>query len=133
MKNKIESAIVLSIAIGVPAIATAGPKTPIAEVPASNSGDWCEWLQSKPGTLYKNKENPYIQKFQIEGRFQYQYGHVDGNDLNGVDYDEDYDEARRVRLGVKAKFLHILAQVSGQHGPRHTSQPTQWRARLGLL
>ncbi len=108
MKNKIESAIVLGLALGFPAVAAAGPKTPIAEDLASNPGDWCEWLQSKPGTLYKNKENPYIQEFQIEGRFQYQYGHVDGNDLNGVDYDEDYDEARRVRLGVKAKFLQYF-------------------------
>ncbi len=108
MDNKMKTGIALAAAFGLPALAIAGPEAPPIEAPASNPGDWCTWLQNKPGTLYKNKENPFLQEFQIEGRFQYQYGHVEGDDLNGTDYDEDYDEVRRFRLGVKAKFLQYF-------------------------
>jgi len=108
MKNTIESAIVLGLALGFPAVAIAGPETPMAEAPASNPGDWCSWYGNKPGILYKNKENPYIQEFQIEGRFQYQAGYVDGENIGGDDFNETYDEYRRVRLGVKAKFLQYF-------------------------
>jgi hypothetical protein len=108
MKNKIESAIVLGLAIGFPAAAIAGAETPITEAPASNSGDWCTWLQNKPGILYKSSDNPLIQEVQIEGRVQYQFAHVDGDSIASGDWDEDYDEVRRARLGVKMKFLQYF-------------------------
>ena len=108
MKNKIESAIVLGLAIGFPAVAIAGPETPMAEAPASNPGDWCTWLQNKPGVIYKNSDNPLIQEIQIEGRIQYQFANVDGDSISSGDWDESYDEVRRARLGVKAKFLQYF-------------------------
>lgn len=108
MDKQIKTGMAFAAALTFPTLAIAGPEAAPMVEPASNPGDWCSWLQSKPGTLYKNKENPYLQEFQIEGRFQYQYGHVEGDDLNGVDYDEDYDEVRRFRLGVKAKFLQYF-------------------------
>lgn len=100
--------IIPALALGVPAIALAGPEPTPIEEPPHNHGDWCEWYGNKPGILYKNKENPYIQEFQVEGRIQYQFGHVEGEDVNGVDFDEDYDEVRRARLGVKVKFLQYF-------------------------
>ena len=108
MDNKMKTGIALAAALGLPALAIAGPEAPPIEAPASNPGDWCSWLQNKPGILYKNKENPFIQEFQIEGRFQYQLGYVDGEDIAGGDFNEKYDEYRRVRLGVKAKFLQYF-------------------------
>lgn len=97
MNKKHTKTIILALALGTPAVAV-----------AENSGDWCEWYGNKPGILYKNSDNPFLQEFQVEGRIQYQYGHVEGEDINGVDYDEDYDEVRRARLGVKAKFLQYF-------------------------
>jgi hypothetical protein len=97
MKYENTKSIILALALGTPAAAL-----------AENSGDWCEWYGNKPGILYKNSDNPFLQEFQVEGRIQYQYGHVEGEDVNGTDYDEDYDEVRRARLGVKAKFLQYF-------------------------
>ena len=97
------------MALGLQGMALAGPDvSPVIEEPAANNGNWCDWLSNKPGTLYKNKENPYLQEFQIEGRLQYQAAYVDGNDTNGDDWNETYDEYRRARLGVKAKFLQYF-------------------------
>lgn len=98
----------LGLAIGLPDIATAGSIAPMPEPPASNPGDWCTWLQNKPGMLYKNPDNPFIQELQLEGRLQYQLGHVEGDSIAGGNWDEGYDEFRRAHLGVKAKFLRYF-------------------------
>ena len=62
----------LGLALGLQIPLIAGPEAAPVQAPPSNPGDWCDWLQNKPGTLYKNKENPYFQEFQLEGRFQFQ-------------------------------------------------------------
>ena len=112
MKNKIESAIVLGLALGFPAVAVAGTETPVTEAPASNPGDWCDWYGNKPGILYKNSDNPFIQEFQIEGRFQYQYGYVDGDSIGGGDWNENHDEVRRFR---SVDSRHCLLEVPPAH------------------
>ena len=105
-KTTILTAIALS---AMPQFAVAGPEAEVtAPAPPSNNGDWCSFLQNKPGTLYKNKENPYIQSFQIEGRLQYQAAYIDGSDVNGDDFNETFDEYRRARLGVKMDFLNYF-------------------------
>jgi hypothetical protein len=96
----------LTLALQIPLIA--GPEGTPAQAAPSNPGDWCDWLQNKPGTLYKNKENPYLQEFQLEGRFQYQAAYLDGSDVDGQDFNETYDEYRRFRLGAKGKFLQYF-------------------------
>ncbi|QTN32440.1 hypothetical protein HZ994_08890 [Akkermansiaceae bacterium] len=113
MKNTLKNAIVLGLAIGLPAIATAGPASPLAEAPASNPGDWCSWLQSKPGTIYKNAENPFLQSFNIGARFQYQTAYVDGQDVNGRDFTDTYDDYRRVRIETKTEFLRYFTAKIG--------------------
>jgi hypothetical protein len=75
----------------------------------SNPGDWCEWLQNKPGTLYKNKENPILQSFNLSGRFQYQAAYFEGEDVNGRDFNDTYDEYRRVRIETKTDFLQFFS------------------------
>ena len=87
---------------------SAGTEAPAVQPAPSNPGDWCDWLQNKPGTLYKNKENPYFQEFQIEGRLQFQMAHLQGEDVNDSDYSSDFNEFRRFRLGAKAKFLQYF-------------------------
>ena len=39
---------------------------------SKNLGDWCKFLEDKPGELYDNNDNPYIQNFQVFGRFHWQ-------------------------------------------------------------
>lgn len=91
----------------LPAMAGGGAKTPIA-VPAPNNGDFCSWLKNKPGTLYKNKSNPYIQEIGIFGRLQYQQSYIDG-DAGGQDFSYDSEgEFRRLRLGAQVKFLNYF-------------------------
>ena len=85
----------------------------IIEKPASNNGNWCEWLQNDPGLLYENKENPYIQSFKIGGRFHYQIASLEGTDVNGMDFNDKYDEFRRLRIETKTKFLkYFTAEVN---------------------
>ncbi|BDS06689.1 hypothetical protein NT6N_17290 [Oceaniferula spumae] len=81
--------------------------TPTPE-PAANNGDFCSWLQSKPGTLYKNSENPIIQEVGIFGRMQYQQAWIDG-DAGGDDFWYDSEgEFRRLRVGARVKFLQYF-------------------------
>lgn len=108
MKRIQPRAIATALAIGLPGIALAGTEPQSIEETPSNPGDWCEWLKNKPGTLYKNSSNPYIQEFQIEGRLQFQMAHLEGEDVNGNDYSSDFNEFRRFRLGAKAKFLNYF-------------------------
>jgi len=87
----------------------------LAVTPANptNSGDWCEWLQDKPGMLYKNKENPFLQSFHLGGRFQYQAAYLDGEDVNGRNFNDTYDEYRRVRIETKTEFLKYFSAKIG--------------------
>lgn len=101
----------LGLAMGLHIPAHAGQEAPPAAATSSNSGDWCTWLQSKPGTLYKNAENPFLQKFQIGGRFQYQAAYMDGEDANGLDFNDTYDDYRRVRLETSIDFLQYFGAV----------------------
>lgn len=80
---------------------------PSAE-PQSSPGDWCEWLSNKPGTLYKNADNPWVQEFGVFGRFQWQAAYLWGEDVNGYEFSDDYTELRRFRLGAKIKFLNFF-------------------------
>lgn len=104
-----KTGITIALALGLHAMTFAGSETSTVTTPASNSGDWCDWLQNKPGLLYKSSENPILQSFQIEGRFQYQLGYLDGSDVNSNDFNETYDEYRRFRLGVKTDFLQYFS------------------------
>jgi hypothetical protein len=84
---------------------------PITPVPSSggNGGDWCKGLQDI-GTVYKNKENPWIQEVKFFGRAHYQWGYSDG-DVNGDDFSGNGDELRRLRAGASIKFLNGFKAV----------------------
>jgi hypothetical protein len=102
--------LVASGALACTVTVQSGESTVAATTPAAapSSFDWCEWLQNKPGQLYKNKENPYVQSFQIGGRLQYQAAYLDGNDVNGNDYHTTHEDFRRVRLESKIDFLQYF-------------------------
>ena len=89
--------------------AQAGESPILDPVPEpQGAGNWCEWLSSKPGTLYKNPDNPFIQEFGVFGRFQWQAAYLWGEDTNGYDFSDDYTEVRRFRLGAKMGFLRYF-------------------------
>lgn len=68
-------------------------------------GDWCETLQ-KFGKLYdvKKKENPYVQKVEIFGRYQQQWAYSDGSD-RARDFSGYGQELRRFRIGASVEFF----------------------------
>jgi hypothetical protein len=109
MKNVIHLLCIMGLTLGLqaPANAGVGDASPPAE--PSHPGNWCEWLQSEPGILYKNSENPLLQSFRVGGRFQYQASYIDGEDANGRNFNDSYDEYRRVRLETKTEFLQFFS------------------------
>lgn len=71
--------------------------------------DFCAWLSSKPGTVYKDAGNPWISEVQFFGRYHWQAAYIDGEGTNGQDFSEDYTDARRFRLGAKIGFLNYFS------------------------
>ncbi len=71
----------------------------------ATSGDFCRRIEDL-GVLYKNKENRYIQKVAITGRFHAQYAYIDGTDANGDDFNQDFEEIRRLRAGIEIRAFH---------------------------
>lgn len=87
---------------------------PPAAAPQEDSGsmfsdfDFCSWLSSKPGTIYKNPGNPWLSEVQIFGRYHWNAAYIDGEGTNGRDFSEDYTDSRRFRLGAKIGFLNYF-------------------------
>jgi len=99
---KLTSAVSLA-ALG---IALAGPEpTEVIPAPVASNGDWCSGLKDF-GKFYKNDNSSFITEMKIFGRFQAQYASIDGDDINGNSFDDDYDTVRRFRLGTKIKFFN---------------------------
>ena len=73
--------------------------------------DWRESWENI-GLLYKDENNPLIQKIHLHGRNQYQFGYVDGS-ANGNDFDYDTDEFRRIYGGATLNLLNSL-EISGR-------------------
>lgn len=102
MNNKVVTTMIGAAALT--SVALAGPAPVIAEE-KSSCGSWCETLETI-GTVYSNKENPYIQNIKFFGRAQFQYGYIDGSGADGRDFNEDFEEVRRLRFGGEVKFLN---------------------------
>lgn len=109
-------------------MALAGDIVPAASAPEpSKGGDWCEWLSSKPGTLYKDSDNPFIQEFQVFGRFQWQAAYLWGEDSNGYSFSDDHTEVRRFRMGAKMKFLQFFeAKANVNLVDDRSNSPVRW-------
>lgn len=72
-------------------------------VKGSSIGDF--WADLADGDLYKSKDNPWISSVKIEGRAHYQFAWVDGNDTDGNDFNDDFEDFRRFRVGTEIDFL----------------------------
>ncbi len=81
--------------------AIAGPPSPAVNsgkvpVETPKEKDWCDDIFGLT-TLYKNKDNPYIQELAFTGRYHGQYALLDSDQGDFDDW-----EHRRFRLGFKA-------------------------------
>jgi len=127
MKNS--SLIILSLIFPAGILLAGEPVSSSKSKSKSNNGDWCELLQDKPGVLYKNRKNPWISRVQVGGRFQWQAAYVDGEDVNGIDYNDTYDDYRRVRLESKVELLRyfsINAKFNVVSDDRRTGGELDW-------
>lgn len=128
MENKIIKTMIGAVALSGAAIAGDVAETAVAPV-ATNSGDFCNTLQNF-GKLYSNKSNPYIQEVSIFGRFQGQYAYVQGSDVNGNDFNRDFEEVRRLRAGMKIKAFNGL-QIKGNVNLEDDDKPTGGTRKFG--
>lgn len=71
-------------------------------------GDFCEWWLDDPGEIYRSKKSPWISKVEISGRFHYQFGRVEGEDVRGNAFANDFVEFRRARVTGEIDFLNFF-------------------------
>ena len=107
MKHKLIQAIGAGF-VAATSGAFAGDVTVIPVSEPEPCGDWCDTLKNI-GTVYKDKENPFIQEVKFFGRAHYQWGHTDG-ERGRVDFDGKGGELRRLRFGTSVKFLNDLKE-----------------------
>ena len=96
-----------TLAAAVPVSAGEPDAKMVVDPPVVESKTWCDALKSI-GTVYKNKENPYIQELKFFGRYHYQAGSISGNDVNGDNFNDNFDIHRRFRLGTSLKFAQFF-------------------------
>ncbi len=105
MENKVVKTMIGAVALSSAAMAGPITETAVGPVSHSNGGDFCNTLKDF-GTLYKNKNNPFIQEVKIFGRAHFEYGNVNGEDPAGNDFSSSYEEVRRARVGTKIKAFN---------------------------
>jgi phosphate-selective porin OprO/OprP len=94
------SSLGITVLLACVSAAPAGqPSTEKTVLPPEEAKSLCGTIFSIP-TLYKNEENPVIQKFALIGRYQGQYYSLDSNQGDAHDW-----ENRRVRLGAAGQIF----------------------------
>ena len=92
------------------AAATAPP--PVSDAAAPPLSSICAWFASKPGNLYHNPENPWLQDITINTRFHWQYAWVDGFTETQAGREhfnyQNHGEVRRFYFGPTFRFLNAF-------------------------
>lgn len=107
------SLVAISSALAAPLSIEPGPTSAANSVAGSStafSGDWCHSLKNF-GLFHKDPSARFFQELTFSGRVHWQYGAVDGDDVDGSSFDNDFTEFRRARVGAKAKFLDHFTVV----------------------
>lgn len=106
--NRLPRHVLIATLLCTSSIAIAGS----AAAPAGSS--ICDWLDSKPGNLFANPKNPWVQDLNFNTRFHWQYALVDGfsdDPVAGTRNDFSYQnrgEIRRFYFGPTIKFLNLF-------------------------
>ena len=95
----------LTLAASAGTSAPVSAKAPLTEAPKEESAFDKIWSLA---TLYKNKDNPVIQKLAFTGRYHGQYAWLDSDQGNYDDY-----ESRRFRLGLLAQVFQDF-EIKGE-------------------
>lgn len=79
--------------------------------PEQDKAGVCDWYKSM-GKLYTDAEDPLLQSFYVNGRFQYQAAYVDGK-AGDDHFSYRRDEVRRFYLGTGLQAFEVV-ELSGQ-------------------
>lgn len=85
----------------------AGEILALPEEQAEHGYSYCDALVNL-GKIYENPKNPFIEEFRFDGRLHYQAAWLEGNDINGREFNNSYEEVRRARIGINSKFLSVF-------------------------
>lgn len=77
--------------------------------PDSEDFDLCAWFAGKPGNLYKDADNPWIQELAFNSRFHYNAAHVDASGTDGRGWSETYTDIRRFRFATRIGLLRFIS------------------------
>jgi phosphate-selective porin OprO/OprP len=83
---------------------------------AQLSKEFCESLKDF-GQFYENQDSSTLQSAKLFLSYQHQVGHIDGTDKKAQDFDDSFEEFRRVWVGISGKFgsywkFKVVSQVS---------------------
>lgn len=98
--------------------------------PASSGWSYCSLLDTFGKPIYDDPQNPLFQSLKFSGRAQLQYAYVDGEDVNGDDFSEDFEEIRRLRLGGELKMLKYF-KLKGEANLAADAKPSGGDRDLG--
>lgn len=98
-----------AFALGAPTLAGELTSIPAEDPPQTSRFDFsdCDAFKNL-GKIYKDEGNPFFEEFKLHGRIHFQAASIEGNDVNGRDFNNNYEEVRRFRIGAKAKFLNYF-------------------------
>lgn len=83
---------------------------------AQTDSTFCDKLKSF-GHFYDSPDSKGLQSAKFFLSYQHQVGHIDGEDKEGISFDDDFEEFRRVWMGLSGKFgtywkFKVVSQLS---------------------
>ena len=82
------------------------------------------------GKFYNNSDASTLQSAKLFLSYQHQIGHIDGTDQTGKEFDDSFEEFRRVWVGLSGKFgnfwkFKVVSQISNDRN-EYPGDYRQW-------
>ena len=82
---------------------------------AQTDSPFCNKLKNF-GHFYESPDSKGLQSAKFFLSYQHQVGHIDGADKEGISFNDDFEEFRRVWMGLSGKFgTYWKFKVVSQH------------------